>query len=172
MTTKTNKWSITTVNTLRQCNRKYFFSSVLPSSTFGDKLKRKSYELKQMKNLVMWSGTIVDKIMETVVVPMIEKKEDIDFNKIANKAIELAKMQFAFSELREYNNPGILKKDVQEEWCILDIHEIGKVYTEKDITMVSNRIRESILNIPQIKMPGSGKLLVDFIAESKPILPN
>lgn len=172
MSPKTNKWSITTVNTLRQCNRKYYFSSVLPSKTYGDKLKRKAYDLKQMKNLAMWAGTIVDKVMELIVVPMIHRKEGIDFNKIANEALELARKQFAFSESRDYNNPGIVKKEVLEQWCILDVHEIGRAYTEEDINKIYNRIRESILNIPQLTMPGTGKFLVDYIAESNPILPN
>jgi hypothetical protein len=172
MSSKLHRWSITTVNTLRQCNRKYYFASILSNHHFGNKLKRKAFELKHMQNLTMWPGTVVDKVMELVVIPKLRDKEQIDFEKVANDAIELAKKQFHFSENKYYLDPEIDRTELEGEWCILDIHENDKPYSETDILKAYDKIKQSILNIPQIQMPGTNKLLVDFISESMPILPN
>src|ERR1041385_817449 len=151
------KWSITTVNTLRECNRKYFFAHVLRSKSFKNKLGRKAYVLKRMQNFSMWPGNVVDKIMEKTVIPMIQKKQQIDYGQVADAAIELAKRQFNFSKLQLYNDSDLTTSEVGDEWCVLEVHEIGKPFSEKELEDVYSKIRTSILNIPTMKLPGSEK---------------
>jgi hypothetical protein len=169
---ETYKWSISTVNTLRQCNRKYYFASVLANFHHTNRLRRKAFELKKMQNLWMWPGSIVDKIMETQVIPLIIAKKEIDFNQIAENAVELAKRQFRFSEEGLYKDPDITKSEAGEDYCVLEIHEIGKPYTEVELLNVYSKIKQSILNIPNIKLPGSDKTLMQYLGEAKPLLPN
>ena len=52
----------------------------------------------------MWPGSIVDKVMEKKVIPLVIDKKPIDFNLIADEAVELAKKQFIFSENKRYND--------------------------------------------------------------------
>jgi len=168
----THKWSITSVNTLRSCNRKYYFSSVLANYSHSNKLKRKAFELKQMQNLTMWPGSVVDKIMELHLIPMINEGDEIDFDELAEMGVNLAKKQFDFSEQKIYYNKKATKTVFEEDYCILDIHELGKEYSELEITQAYDKIRTSILNIPSIKLPGSEKILIDYLYESIPRLPN
>lgn len=164
-------WSYSTVNTLRQCNRKYYFGSVLANFGRKDLLRRKAYELKKMQNLVMWKGTVVDKFMETTVIPAIIEKKELDFNRLADEAVALAKNQFDFSKFQIYTDPTVTKTDAANEFCILDIHEIGKIYTEEELAQTYLLIREAVLNIPTTKMP-DGKLLIEFLKECNLLLPN
>lgn len=169
---ETYKWSISTVNTLRQCNRKYYFASVLANFHHTNRLRRKAFELKKMQNLWMWPGSVVDKIMEIQVIPLIASKKEIDFNEIAEIAVDLAKRQFKFSEQGHYKNPDITKTEAGDDYCVLEIHEIGKPYTEPDLINVFSKIRTSILNIPNIKLPDNEKTLIEYLGEAKPLLPN
>lgn len=165
------RWSYSTVNTLRQCNRKYYFGNILANFGRKDSLRRKAYELKKMQNLIMWKGTVVDKFMEAVVIPAIKEKKDLDFNMLAEEAVALAKNQFEFSKHQVYADPTVTKTDAANEFCILDIHEIGKEYTEEDLAKVYTAIKDAILNIPIIKMP-DGRLLIEFLKECNTLLPN
>jgi hypothetical protein len=168
----TYKWSISTVNTLRQCNRKYYFSTILSNFNHGNRLKRKTFELKKMQSLLMWPGSIVDKVMEKKVIPLVIDKKPIDFNLIADEAVELAKKQFIFSENKRYHDQELTKTDAGEEWCILEIHETGKEYSERDLVKVYEKIRTAILNVPTITLPDSDKLLIEYLGEGKPLMPN
>lgn len=60
------KWAYSTVNTLRQCNRKYYFSQVL--ATHGRKVpvRRKAYELKNMQNLTTQGGHFTSYYLENL----------------------------------------------------------------------------------------------------------
>jgi hypothetical protein len=165
------KWAYSTVNTLRQCNRKYYFSQVL--ATHGRKVpvRRKAYELKNMQNLTMWKGTVVDKFMETVIIPAIIEKEELDFETLAEQAVQLAKAQFEFSKFQMYADPSLTKSEVEDQFCILDVHELDKGYSEDDLIDTYKLIKQSIFNIPIIKMP-DGKLLIDFLKGCNGLTPN
>lgn len=169
---KAHKWDISTVNTLRQCNKKYYFGSVLANFHHTNRLRRKAFELKNMQNLSMWPGSVVDKIMETQVMPLIIDNQEINFREIADTAINLAKKQLKFSKNGWYKDPDVSKTEAGEDYCILDIHEIGTPYTEVDLMNVYSKIAQAILNIPNIKLPNSNKFLIEYLREAKNILPN
>ena len=165
------KWSYTAVNTLRECNRKYYFSNVLATHGRKNPLRRKAYELKNMQNITMWKGSVIDKFMETVIIPLINDKQDIDFDLLAQQAVALAKRQFEFSKMEIYNDASVSKGEVGSDFCILDIHAIGKEYNEEEIAEAYSIISEAVLRIPSIVMP-DGQLLINFLKQSNVLAPN
>lgn len=167
---ETVKWSYTTVNAFRQCNRKFYFSSILASHGRKDPLRRKAYELKTMKSLTMWAGDVVDKFMELTVIPMIEKKENLDFEALSKKAVASAEAQFRFSKNRLYTDAA-LKKGEATDFCILDVHEVNRPFTQADVQEVLETIRRGILNLASITLP-EGKPLVKFLQEANALNPN
>lgn len=158
----TVSWSYTTVNTLRQCNRKYFFYAVMATHGRKTAVRRKAYELKQMQTLQMWQGSVVDKFMEKRLIPAITSRAVLDFTLMAEEAVILAKKQFDFSALKKYNDPSLKKGAIDEEFCILDIHELSKSYLDEEVEECYRTIREAILRIPSIQMP-TGETLVDYL---------
>ena len=165
------KWSYSAVNTLRECNRKYYFSQVLATHGRRNPLRRKAYELKSMQNLTMWKGSVVDKFMETVIIPLINEKQILDFDLLAQQAVQLAKRQFEYSRLEVYTDTYISKGEVGADFCILDIHALGKEYTEEEVAEAYSIISEAILRLPYIKMPDE-QLLIDFLKQANSLLPN
>lgn len=164
-------WSYSNINTLLQCNRKYYFSKVLATHGRKDPLRRKAYELKNMKNLTMWQGSVVDQFMEFEIIPAIVRQEDLDFDELADKAVQMAKTQFTFSEFKVYQDPTVTKEESKKEFCILDIHELEKPYTESELAAAYSNIRAAVLNIPSIKMPG-GLQLITFLKNCGTLIPN
>ncbi len=165
------KWSYTAVNTLRECNRKYYFSNVLATHGRKNPLRRKAYELKNMQNLTMWKGSVIDKFMETVIIPLINEKQNLDFNSLAQQAVALAKRQFEYSKLKIYKEPFTTKAEVGSDFCILDIHENGKEYQEFEVEVAYSVIHDTILRIPSISMP-DGQLLIEYLKQCNALTPN
>lgn len=171
------KWSYTKLNASRQCKRKFFFKYMLKTHGRKNPLRRKAFELGKMKNLEMWQGSVVDQVMTEIVIPAISEARLLDFDALAEQAVELAKKQFSYSEKKLYRLPTPKKKDKtaeQEELepCILDVHELNKPVDEVKVLECYNKIGLAILNIPVIRMPGSNMLLLDFLKASKPLIPN
>lgn len=124
-----------------------------------------------MQTLTMWTGTVVDKFVEVVIIPLITNKEPLHFEQLAEEAVKMAQGQFRFSKNKWYLDCSQKMSELDAVFCILDIHEINAPYTEGDIAKVYDTIRQSILNIPGIRMP-DGKLLIDFLREANGLTAN
>jgi hypothetical protein len=166
------EWSFSALSALRRCNRMYYFQYLAPSHHFTYPFRRKAHELKKSKNLLMWRGSVVDKIMEIEIMPRIKEKQIIDYNNVADTAVELAKRQFNFSERKLYRVKENSESKVGADYCILDIHEANIPYTEEDLDKVYSSLREIITGIPKIKMPDGKTMLTDYLAKATFIAPN
>ncbi|GAB1444674.1 hypothetical protein MASR2M41_02940 [Flammeovirgaceae bacterium] len=138
----------------------------------SNKLKRKAFELKQMQNFLMWQGSVVDKIMETLIIPEIVKKEKLDFHLFAEEAVSLADQRFAFSKKRSYMEEGVTKTEAGDDFCILNVHELEEPYTTSEISKAYQNIRDAIISIPDILMPDSKTSLLDYLKEANALYPN
>jgi hypothetical protein len=166
------EWSFSALSALRKCNRMYYFQYLAPSHHFTHPFRRKAHELKKSKNLLMWRGSVVDKIMEIEIMPRIKQKQIIDYNRIADIAVELAKRQFNFSEQKLYRVKENSESKVGPDYCILDIHEANVPYTEEALAKVYSSIREIITGISRIKMPDGKMMLVEYLTKATFIAPN
>lgn len=157
------------LSTYRICSRKYYFSTL---ANHGKKnaLRRKAFELKKIQNLLMWQGSVVDLAMEKLIIPLIKERKELNFEEIADNAIEIAKLKYEFSKSKLYKDYS--KSEIGDDYCVLDIHELDKPYAESDISNVYAGIKKSILNIPKIQMPNGNETLLDFLYKAKLLLPN
>jgi PD-(D/E)XK nuclease superfamily len=165
----TANFSISKLNTYRICGRKHYFSEM---GNHGKKnpLKRKAFELKKVQNLQMWQGAVVDLAMEKLIIPLINEKKELDFGEIINQAIEIAKRQYEFSKAKKYKE--FSKNNVGDDYCVLEIHELSKPYSEEDILKVYEGIKKSILNISEMQMPDKNLSLLNFLYRAKKLIPN
>jgi hypothetical protein len=109
--------------------------------------------------------------METVIIPKIKEKQPLDFGSLGEQATELAKKQFDYSRLAVYTDPVAGKLETTADFCILDIHEQGKPYEEKEVAEVYSNIRAAILRLPEIQMP-DGQTLLGFLHQCDSLTPN
>ena len=159
---KNTKWAYTLINSYSTCKRQYYFGHILPSHHHSTPLRRKAFELKQMVNIEMWQGKVVDLIIEKEVIPKISNKERIDFEKIANNAVDLAKAQYNFSLNKEYRKKGIIKTN-NNLYQILDIHELETPIDEKKIILAYENIKRAILNFPKVTLPNKNITLLEYL---------
>ncbi|MBO0936486.1 PD-(D/E)XK nuclease family protein [Fibrella sp. HMF5335] len=158
------KWSHSTSNVFRQCRRKYFFSDVLPAHRHSNALRRKAFELKNMQDLTMWAGSVVDAYLTQEIIPSIAQGQPLDFESFAEAAVQLANAQFDFSSQGLYANQT--KEAAGMVYCILDIHEINQPYESADVDAAYATIRQAILNIPRLRMPDNRQSLLEFLQQA------
>lgn len=163
------KWTYSESNVFRQCRRKFFLGEVLPTHHHTNALRRKAFELKNTLNLKMWAGTVVDKYLSNELIPAIKQNQPLDFDHFAEEAVGLAKAQFNFSAQGLYHTTT--KEAAGIVYCILDIHESAQPYTPGDLDKVYATIRQSIVNIPHIRMP-NGQLLLDYLQQAFSLYPD
>lgn len=158
---ETINWSYSHLKTLRQCHRQYYFSFIAANHHKKNLMRRTAFELKNMKNIDMWKGSIIDYVMEKIIVPSIGEK--LDFDSIADEAVNIAKKQFKFSEKKHYKEHT--KGNTDEHFAILDIHEIRKKYSENEINNVYDTVKKIILGIPEINFD-NGINLIEYLKKA------
>lgn len=164
-------WSYSKMQALRLCHRKYYLAHIVANFHHTDRLRRKAYELKNINSLTMWKGTVVDVFLETVIIPKLAAKQALDFNQLADDIVAFAKVQYEFSKARRYTDRSLKRGQLKGKFCILDIHELGRDYTEVEIAEAYDVMRAAVLNIPQIVMTDS-ELLITFLQRCKSLIPN
>ena len=165
-------WSYSTVNTLRKCERQFAFAKVIANRGIKNPLRRRAYELKQMKTLTMWPGSVVDYVMETQVIPTLKRRQRLDSKVIADQAIALALEQFEFSRQQKYRNPKVTKSGAGQAYCIIQNHELGQPVSEHDLQQALAIIHTSITNLPTIEMPGGELSLLEYLHSARALIPN
>jgi len=144
------------------CERQYYFGHVLATHGRKNLCRREAFELKQVVDFKMWQGKVVDLVLEKLIKDDRIKNRLIDYNVIADEAVELAKQQFEFSLSEEYKKPKV-NKIGNDRYQIIDVHKLGKPYEASELDAVHQNIRKAILNFPKIKVPDEDMLLNDFI---------
>ncbi|WP_286757170.1 PD-(D/E)XK nuclease family protein [Roseivirga sp. UBA838] len=166
------KWSISTINSLRRCNRQYYFAHVAANHGRKNAFRREAYELKRMQNFLMWPGSVVDKFIETEIIPNIKNLDYSDFETLAEKAVQMAKEQYAFSKKRLFSNPDVRAGDHKQDFAILQMHKLNEEYSEDDTQVVYDKIYDAVRKFPDIVIPANGTKLLDFLKEASWLLPN
>lgn len=165
-------WSYSTINMLRKCERQFAFAKVVADHGFKTPLRRKAYELKQMKSLTMWAGSVVDYMMESRVVPVLKQKKRLDVAAVADQAIVLAREQFEFSRKQKYRDPTLTKSRAGDAYCIIQNHELEQSVDEQALQKALSTIHQAILNLPTIEMPNGQQSLLEYLHFARTLMPN
>lgn len=166
------KWSISTINSLRRCNRQYYFAHIAANHGRKNAFRREAYELKRMQNFQMWPGSVVDKFIETEIIPNVKKLESKDFELLAEKAVELAKKQYDFSKKKLFSDPKVKAGNHKQTFTILQTHKLNTEYSDSNIEEVYEKVHRAIKRFPEVIIPTSGTNLLEYLKEASWMLPN
>jgi len=67
------QWSISAHNSVRRCQRQFFFKQQMACHNAKDPLRREAHLLCQLKGLEEWRGHVVHQALETFFVPSLER---------------------------------------------------------------------------------------------------
>jgi PD-(D/E)XK nuclease superfamily protein len=123
------KWSFSTHQIMRRCQRQLAFSSLIASPVARDSFRQEAYVLKQLQELPAWAGNAVHRILATDFLIALRGRRALDAAALAGHATDLARSRFAFSAARRYRDPGVTKAAAGEQYSALFEHEYGREVT-------------------------------------------
>jgi len=143
------KWSVSTTKMFQSCPRKYYYQQILADRKSDDPRAQESFALKQLKNLYLWRGNLVDGVISRYVVPRINRHEEIHEGQVLAHARELihadldafkTKITKSSKNLPDGNNLGFYEL------------EYGVEVTLDTLTNVENEIITSLKNFINSKL--------------------
>jgi hypothetical protein len=131
----------------RRCQRQYYFSHIAARHKAKDSIRKEAFILKQIKDPSTWQGLVIHQGIKLFVVPALQAHAPLDWSKISDQTIEVAKRQFAFSAARQYRMEGATKSGSNGEYCALAPHERGEEIPLSKLEEICENIQKSFKNL-------------------------
>jgi hypothetical protein len=113
-----------------------------------DPLRREAYILRQLKSMYEWRGNLVHQTMSNFFVPALNNGENIEFNILRDKALEIASQQHDFSEKKHYRTTEVSKTELGLKYGALLCHEGGD-YSRLTYEDVCQHLEKSLKNLTE-----------------------
>ncbi len=94
------RWSFSTDKLFRRCQRQFYFRDIAAHHSQKEPWRREAFVLKQLKTLELWRGTLIHEGIQHYVVPALKTGDALDWSELAERTIQHAQAQLAFSEHR------------------------------------------------------------------------
>lgn len=122
-------WSVSEAKTFKRCPRQWFFKHRLASPKATKQAdKREAYLLGTLQSVAAWRGQIVDKVLETVVVPGLMDRQIVPREQVLAQARSIFDQQLAFARAKRYLEPGMTKTKAGVAFAgLLVIEEAGDI---------------------------------------------
>ena len=144
------KWSISSHNTFRRCQRQYFFQNIMASHNARDPLRWEAHILRQLKSLSTWRGSVVHDSLSNFFVPSLQSSGVIDEKELVGKTLQIADQQYAFSMEKRYRS-NVPKSKLGLEFCALFEHEYGKKIESQDLYSTRAEMAQCLKNLYENK---------------------
>jgi len=111
------KWSYTKSRIFDKCPRKWYYSEIVASPTTKNPLRREAYILRQLQSTHAWRGSVVDKVIEKLIVPGIKSGRLPPEEEVATFAKDLMEKQIKFGREKRYRDHNMKKSRIGDEYC-------------------------------------------------------
>lgn len=141
------RWSISSHNTFRRCQRQYFFGNSMSSHNAKDPERREAFILKQLQSLPLWQGSLVHKGIHRYMVPYLTNGYLPNEKNVIRETLAMASKQIAFSSARQYRIEGQTKGGAGDSYCALFEHEYEIEISSERIREVYDTVSQSLSNL-------------------------
>lgn len=122
------KWSFSTSRIFSQCPRKWYYSMIVASSRAKNSLRREAYLLKQLQSLYAWRGSVVDTVIENLIVPRIRSKNVPSEDEVITFSTNLMDRQLKFGKEKRHRHHNLTKSSIGDEYCAFyDVEYNGRL---------------------------------------------
>jgi hypothetical protein len=133
------QWSISAHNTVRRCQRQFFFRYLMAWHNAKDAGRSEAYHLKQLRGLQEWRGHVVHLALERFFVPSLKQRKMISREALTEATLQLAERQFLFSKGGDYKRGDADKKAL--DYLALREHEYGIAIQDDHLEKIYQQIR-------------------------------
>jgi len=119
-----------------------------------DTLRREVYLLKQLQSLYAWRGSLVDTVIEKLIVPGINSKNLPSEHDVITFSMKLMDKQIEFGKERKYRFNNITKSDAGEVYCAFYDVEYNGGLDEEALQEAREDVIISLKNLMRSKFLG------------------
>lgn len=140
------KWTHSTDNNARACERKAFYTARFANPRARDgSLRREAFLLKQAIDVSLWRGNLVHKTIEKCILPSLTKGEEPDFASARDWMLDLIDTNLDFSRRGKYRS--VSKTAAEDAYCVLKADLCGTGLTDEEIDEVKRTSTLALHNL-------------------------
>ena len=111
------KWSVSKAKIFDQCQRRWAFGAIIASHGLKDEFRREVYLLKQLNSLHAWRGSVVDSVIEKLIIPRMIFQESLPTEQeTLAYATSLADRQLIFGQKSRHREKGMTQRQGGEAY--------------------------------------------------------
>lgn len=141
------KWSFTKSRMFTKCPRKWYYSEIMASPTSRNPLRREAYLLKQLQSLHAWRGSLVDTVIEKLIIPRIKSKNLPSEDDAITFSMDLMNRQLEFGKEGKHRCRNTTKSSVGDEYCAFYDVEYNGELDEKTLHDAREDVMVSLRNL-------------------------
>jgi len=158
------KWSYSKSKTFRRCQRQWFYANCVASGTAKDPLRRKVYLLGKLQTIAGWRGSIVDRVIETDVVPLLQRRRYPDPEALVARARRLYDLQLATALEHPLKQPDRSVKSFGEAYAAFHCVEYSEPPSDAELDAAWSEIETALRNLCSMggllkRLSGAGRLI-------------
>ncbi|MHA1251869.1 MAG: PD-(D/E)XK nuclease family protein [Candidatus Helarchaeota archaeon] len=163
------KWSFSKSKIFLQCQRKWFYSEIFANANTKDLSRRRAYKLKQLQSISAWRGSLVDKVIEKLIIPKINRKMKIVPEEVIKYAINLMREQIDFGMNNRYLEEGITKSNSGDKYCAFyDLRYKSKL-DKNDLLKAEKEIKTALTNLLNSKLIKNLLYRASYLIPQRPL---
>jgi hypothetical protein len=141
-------WSVSEAKTFRRCQRQWYFRYRFASPlAVKQPLKREAYLLQTLQSVSAWRGQVVDKVIETVIVPALMRHTPVSLEAALLAARRLFEAQQAFATQSRAREIGMTKEKGGDDFSsLLVVEETGAIPAD-DLALAWVEVERSLRNL-------------------------
>jgi hypothetical protein len=138
------RWSYSASRTFRQCQRQWYFKSVVSNGKAKDPQRRRAYLLSKLDSVSAWRGKIVDEVISKTIVPALNRKMPIKLGEAKAKARELYNRRLAFALRHPIDDPDLKVSEEGEDFSLFYGLEYGTPPSQEELAQAWSDIDQAL----------------------------
>lgn len=162
-------WSISKSKIFAQCQRKWFYLEILASHHAKQGIRKEAYHLKQLQSVYAWRGSVVDKVIEKLIVFRLHNRTLPSVQETIDYAMKIADMQLTFAKNQAHKQHNVTKSNAGLKYCALYDYEYKGMVIDSQIETAKLEIKTALSNL--LKSPFIRKVLQEhsYLVPQRPL---
>ncbi len=141
------RWSITRSKIFSRCQRKWYYSVIMANHKSNDPLRKEAYLLKQLQSLHAWRGSLVDSVIQKLIVPRIKSRNFPSEDEVIDFSMKLMDKQLEFGKARKHRCPNVTKSNGNGAYCAFYDLEYNGELNEQALQKARQDVAVSLRNL-------------------------
>lgn len=140
-------WSFSNSRSFDRCQRNWFYDNIFGNGVAKDENRHEMYLLSKLQTISAWRGSVVDKAIETSLVPALTAGRPGSLRQCVSRARELFDAQRAFALRHGLRDDGLRPSKVGDEFAAFLAVERGEEISEEEFTTAWAEIEQALNNL-------------------------